>query len=603
VRRLALLACTAALALAPAAAQGAIVPGATVDGPSADIPANNTVQADAVQGGADAAIAYLKNAGGVPHVFVARLIGGVWTAPERADTSFATASSNPRIAVAAGGMVAVTFANGGSVHGAVKPSAGAPFGPASNLGAGQYGEIDLAAGGNGYVAIKGTLLLTAARLEGTTFSPVPTPLNNDPTKEAGATDREAKLATRPGGGGAVVVWGEDPGGPGSVYLRTITGTTAGPVADVKLASLDGAPATATDLIMPDVGMDGTGKAWVVFRQFFTYGAQNFGRALARPLPPGGSLGAAQVVDGLTSPPTQNVEYPRVDVNAAGVGLTAHYLGTSVGVESAALGAGGSWTRGSLVNPVANTGTAFASPAIAGSGNGVVAWVHDPDGAGAQVRRILARTTLGGFGSVLTLSDPALGDLQQGQLTSAAGADFAIVGYVQGGAGAADARRVGAAVVDLPGAGGGGGGQDVTKPRLSRLRLSARRFRIGSRLPRAAAVRTGLTIRYRLSEAARVTLSFERVLPGRKVGKRCLKPKRANRRRKRCTRYVAARPVLAFAGQAAGDRRIRFEGRLSRRRTLKPGAYRLTLRARDRARNLSSPLKARVSVLPRKKPRR
>ena len=100
----------------------------------------------------------------------------------------------------------------------------------------------------------------------------------------------------------------------------------------------------------------------------------------------------------------------------------------------------------------------------------------------------------------------------------------------------------------------------------------------------------------------MTLSFERVRPGRKVGRRCVKPKRANRRRKRCTRYVAARPALTFANQAAGARRIRFEGRLSRRRTLEPGVYRLTLRARDAARNLSAPLRARIEVLPRKRKR-
>ena len=97
----------------------------------------------------------------------------------------------------------------------------------------------------------------------------------------------------------------------------------------------------------------------------------------------------------------------------------------------------------------NTGTAFASPAIAANGYGLVSWIHDPDGAGTDVRRVLARTSRGGFGPVLTLSDPTLGDLQQAQLTSAAGGAFAVVGYVQGGPGAADPRRVGAAVVDLP----------------------------------------------------------------------------------------------------------------------------------------------------------
>lgn len=135
-----------------------------------------------------------------------------------------------------------------------------------------------------------------------------------------------------------------------------------------------------------------------------------------------------------------------------------------------------------------------------------------------------------------------------------------------------------------------------------MRLSAKRFRIGTRLPSAAAIATGTTIRYALSEAATVTLSFERVLPGRKVGRRCVKPTRSNRRRKACKRYAAVRPALTFRNQAAGQRRIRFDGRLTRRKTLKPGPYRLTLRARDAAGNRSTALRATFTLLPRK-PRR
>ena len=137
-------------------------------------------------------------------------------------------------------------------------------------------------------------------------------------------------------------------------------------------------------------------------------------------------------------------------------------------------------------------------------------------------------------------------------------------------------------------GGGGGGTDKTKPTLKALKLSSKRVRIGE------LAATTPTIRYTLSEAANVTLSVDHVTAGRKIGSRCVKAKRSNRRRKRCTRYVAAKPALKFANQAAGQRRIRF------RRHLKPGAYRLTLRARDTAGNLSSRVRARITVLPRKR---
>jgi hypothetical protein len=598
VRRLVVLACAALSALAPAAAEAAIVPGAPVDGPSADITPNSVVQADVAPDGT-AAIAYLK--GATPHVWVSRLVGGAWSAPEQAE-SLPVASSNPRIAVANGGKVVVTFANGGNVQAVIKPSAGAPFGTPANIGTGgSYGEIDLAPNGSGYVAIKAGNVLTASRLEGTTFTPVTGDLNNNPLQEAGGSDREAKVATRSDGSDAVIAWGENPGGPGSVYVRRITGTTLGAIQDVRLPSLDGAPAQAgSDVFMPDVGIGGLGTAWVVFRQSFTYGAQNFSRAVVRPLPPAGTLGTAEVVDSLGASPTENVEYPRIDVNGAGQGLTANALGTTFGIQSAFQVL--AWARlPAPVNPTANTGASFASPALAGNGEGVVAWVHDPDGAGTEVDRILARKVVGGFGPVLTLSDPTLGDLQQFQIATAAGNDFVVVGYVQGGAGGADPRRIGAAVVDLAGA-GPPTPVDVTKPKLSKLKLSAKRFRLGGKLASAAAVGTGLTIRYTLSEAATVTLSFERVTRGRKVGKRCVKAKRSNRRRKACTRYAAVKPALTFRNQAAGSRRIHFEGRLSRRKTLKPGVYRLTLRARDLAGNRSAPLRAKITALPRKRKR-
>ncbi len=116
----------------------------------------------------------------------------------------------------------------------------------------------------------------------------------------------------------------------------------------------------------------------------------------------------------------------MDVNPAGIGLTANYLGTTVGVESARLSAG-TWTRGILVNEVPNTGTAFATRRSPRAGRASVSWGHDPDGAGTQVKRILARTNLAGvIGQTLTLSDRHdRGELQQAQLTSSAGPSFAV----------------------------------------------------------------------------------------------------------------------------------------------------------------------------------
>jgi hypothetical protein len=105
------------------------------------------------------------------------------------------------------------------------------------------------------------------------------------------------------------------------------------------------------------------------------------------------------------------------------------------------------------------------------------------------------------------------------------------------------------------------------PALTKLKLSLASFRKGK----------STTISFRLSEAAKVTLSFERKLDGRRVHGDCVKPpkgKRAN-----CTRYSRLGTVMTFQGKA-GSNSFAFRGRLSRSKVLAVGRYRLSLVATD-----------------------
>ena len=88
---------------------------------------------------------------------------------------------------------------------------------------------------------------------------------------------------------------------------------------------------------------------------------------------------------------------------------------------------------------------------------------------------------------------------------------------------------------------------------------------GSLLPRFSLAPKGTTIRWRLDEAARTTLTFAKAASGRRVGSRCVRPTRANRNRRRCTRYVT-KGALSFRGKV-GLNRVRFQGKLTRTRTL------------------------------------
>jgi hypothetical protein len=143
------------------------------------------------------------------------------------------------------------------------------------------------------------------------------------------------------------------------------------------------------------------------------------------------------------------------------------------------------------------------------------------------------------------------------------------------------------------------------PSITGLKVK-KRIRAERTLPRLARSRTTPTIQFSLSENATVRLSFAQKLPGRRArrnGKRaCVKPTHRNHRARRCTRYGAVRTPIVLRAKA-GLNRVVFSGRLSRRRSLRPGAYRLTVVAHDGGGARSKARRAGFRLLPAKKTRR
>lgn len=158
------------------------------------------------------------------------------------------------------------------------------------------------------------------------------------------------------------------------------------------------------------------------------------------------------------------------------------------------------------------------------------------------------------------------------------------------------------VLNGPGGGGGpgpsGGGQvtpgDGLAPALSAFSASAKRFRVapGATAPdgtaTAAAAKKkkkpprGTTLTLQLSEAARVKFEVLAKGRGRKVGKRCVKQTRKNRKRKRCTLLTLKKPAFTRSAPA-GRSKVKWSGRLGRK-ALKPGSYQLRATATDAAGN-------------------
>jgi putative CocE/NonD family hydrolase len=119
------------------------------------------------------------------------------------------------------------------------------------------------------------------------------------------------------------------------------------------------------------------------------------------------------------------------------------------------------------------------------------------------------------------------------------------------------------------------GPSATPPAsVSRLGLSPKAFRAAARGAPIVARRrrAGTRVGYRLSAGARVRFTIQRSAAGRRVGSRCVKPRRSNRSLRRCPRFVTLRASFSHAGRA-GRNSFRFTGRVHRR-TLRPGRYRL-----------------------------
>ncbi|HEX6460398.1 MAG TPA: FG-GAP repeat protein [Thermoleophilaceae bacterium] len=123
------------------------------------------------------------------------------------------------------------------------------------------------------------------------------------------------------------------------------------------------------------------------------------------------------------------------------------------------------------------------------------------------------------------------------------------------------------------------------PAIAGLKQSARIWREGTKLPSISKARAkkrpvGTTFSFSLNEAARLTFTFSHRVPGRRVGRKCVKPTGKNRTRPRCKRTIVA-GKFTLSGHV-GANRVRFQGRFSRSRRLKPGSYTLRVTARDSA---------------------
>jgi hypothetical protein len=116
-----------------------------------------------------------------------------------------------------------------------------------------------------------------------------------------------------------------------------------------------------------------------------------------------------------------------------------------------------------------------------------------------------------------------------------------------------------------------------KDKISKFKMTPATFVAATHGPpliaarRSKALKPGAIVSYRGTQPATTTFTVQRPVRGRLQGHSCVKPGKRNRKRKRCTRYVA---IGSFTHpDIAGANRFRWTGRIGGRK-LKPGRYRL-----------------------------
>ncbi len=575
------LAIAAGAALAAAPAHAAVLPGQTLDGPSAAIASAQDVSLAADGTGA---VVWLKDVGGQDQVFVSRRAGGSFGPPVQATNSLQDVS-RAQVEASNGGRLLVVWQSAvNELKARVSPGTGQPFGGDIDLDTGINGfSSDANDAGVGYVvALKGTDLV-GERITGNTAAPVGATIATN----GGSMDRAVAVD---GAGNAVVAYNADGGGGTTdIVARRLTGTAAGGPIEATVDSLGGRP-RASGAANVGIVSDLAGNAWVSFREQFAYtGINDRNRPLVRRLA-GNTFGPVLLVDPGPTPPLDmtDAEFIRLAVAPNGANALASGFIQNNNTNKPPL-FGASLTPGAAspfaLEPAPSDGPIASGNGIVNGGSGFIAYGFQPGAAADYVLRARLRAGTGAFGAPIPLSNPAFGSVDAA-VNLATAADASTTGVVAYKQGAAATTRVLVATLDIPaGPQPGGGGGDTTDPVISRFSLSRSTFRKGTKLPKLSAVKTGTTIRFRLSEAATVRLTFEKAAKGRRVGKRCRKPSRTNRRRKRCTRYVRVKTRLSVKGKA-GANRLAFQGRLTRRRSLSTGRYRFSMRATDTARNAS-----------------
>lgn len=394
----------------------------TIAGPSAAIQGLSglSVSRDGTGG-----LVYLESVGGVNHVFLSALSGGVFGAPQEIDAGLGGASSQPVVAAGDGGLLLIAFINGGELYVVSRANQSSPLSAPQGLAGGALNpSIALSIHSEGYLAFtasdgSGWDVRNFYYSDGS-WQLDPTTLNASPADDAG-TGAGAPTVTAAGDGEGIVAWGEN----GHIYARRVWFAMASPeVEQADPPSLAGMPEISAD--SPRIGTsDISSYTDISFREIFQNGTSPVSRVLMNPL-------VASAFQGSMPLTAAAADDPGIAMMQYGNGFVTTELEGSNQVWADILGQNGAPGPLQQIDSLPNASAPYPTAAIAGDYTGLIAWQHDPGSSGAPEIRARYYTN-SAFGPEMVASDPSLGptDAAQGLLAAGDhGGDVAIA-YVQG----------------------------------------------------------------------------------------------------------------------------------------------------------------------------
>jgi hypothetical protein len=422
-------------------------PNVVVDGPSSDISSLNglSIARDGTGG-----LLYVKDVGGVAHVFVSRLLSGSFQPPQQVDTGLATASSSqPVIAAGQGGLLIIAFVNGGDLYVAQTPSPQSPIGAPSVLFDGASNpSLSLSTFGKGYLAFTAvgdaSDQVRAAYYSQGQWSLEADPLNADPSADAGVNGGRPAVSCA-GDGVAVVAWGEG----GHIYTRRVTGTSPSVVfQQADPLSVNGwREVSSAD---PTVSSGGDSSyASVAFQEELTDGTNRQSRVLMNHLHAGQYDGVFQA-DGEATGDPEGADQPRTVVTEFGAGWVTSEHDQSHALFATVLGTNAGAQGVQRIDSSSNSSAPDAVPATAGVVSTLIAWQQSPGISGPGEIRVRYAADGADLGPEQVVSSPTLGASNAARGLGAGGdvAGDAAVAWVQGTG--ADQRIVTGQLYQTPG---------------------------------------------------------------------------------------------------------------------------------------------------------